>query len=31
LLLQAGASFDKKNYPTGHEGIDAVLKRYLGN
>lgn len=31
LLLQAGASYDKKNYPTGHEGIDAVIKRYLGN
>ena len=25
LLLRAGASFDKKNYPTGHEGVDGVL------
>ena len=31
VLLQAGASYDKKNYPSGHEGIDAVLKRHLGN
>jgi ankyrin repeat protein len=31
LLLQAGATYDKKYFPTGHEGIDAVLKRHLGN
>ncbi len=29
LLLQAGAFYDMKNYPTGHDGIDAVLKRRL--
>lgn len=29
LLLQRGASFDERNYPTGHQGIDAVLKRRL--
>jgi ankyrin repeat protein len=29
LLLEAGASYDKKNYPTGHQGIDAVLKRHI--
>ena len=31
LLLQAGAAYDKKHYPTGHEGLDAVLKRHLSN
>ncbi len=31
MLLQAGATFDMKNYPIGHEGIDAVLRCYLGN
>lgn len=30
LLLQRGASFDERRYPTDHEGIDAVLKRHLG-
>jgi ankyrin repeat protein len=29
LLLEAGALYDEKNYPTGHAGIDAVLERHF--
>jgi ankyrin repeat protein len=29
LLLEAGTSFDKKFYPVGDKGIDAVLKKHL--
>lgn len=29
LLMKRGASFDERRYPTGHPGIDAVLKRRL--
>jgi hypothetical protein len=29
LLLKNGASFSESAYPTGHEGMDGVLKRHL--
>ena len=29
LLLEAGAAVDRASLPTGHDGIDRVLRRYL--
>jgi hypothetical protein len=29
LLLDSGTPFDAKNFPVGHEGIDAVIREHL--